>query len=119
MAVKHDRADLIHRGLNGLNLLDHIDTIGILADHSLDALDMPGCACQSLAYRILRRFIQHDLNPLGTIDPPPGGRGKSIVTMSRFLSIGSRTLPQKKECGIECAKEDDGLVVYVLLIPSS
>ena len=42
MVVEHHGAHFGERGLNGLDLFDHIDAVRILFDHALDTFDVAG-----------------------------------------------------------------------------
>lgn len=74
MIVQDDGADLVQGCLHGLDLLDHVDAVGIVFDHSLDAFDMPGGAGQSPANVFFSRLVHSFANPaLYSFPTPLGG----------------------------------------------
>src|SRR5690606_16356346 len=64
VVVEHHRADFVQRRLDGFDLLDDVDAVGVVVHHALDAFEVAGGAGQSPAYVGPCFFVHHMRSPV-------------------------------------------------------
>ena len=82
VVVQNQRTYLGKGSLHGLDLLDHVNAVGIFIYHSFDTLDMTGRTGQSLSHRFSCCIIH--ISPL--LPTPLGGGAYKIISGVELLS---------------------------------
>ena len=73
MVLQHQRADPFQRLLDGVHLTHHVDAVGVVVHHALNAAHVAFDALQPVEYLSLLFVLHHLRVPCGLPHPPGGG----------------------------------------------